>query len=318
MSNLILNQSEGLIEIPSQTEYWFVRTDFGEHYDTYYENDFIAIGWNYITLEDISIAEKNPTLLAQKIISNQGLNPSSKQTKGKVTRIINKLIAFKNLKKNDVIIIPSRGSSFYAFGTVVDDFIYTDPLKSYNCEYYKRRKIEWYVEKPIHELDPNFFRMRFTQHTISRIDDYSKFIDNVMNGLYRKNDYAFFSFDIKTEKDVNADDLLSLISLIKTLMKEANLHFQYKEDVESTAIRINLQSPGSITFKQMAGRSLLTVGMILTTIGCSSDKNNLDQKIQENNRTFVTKHKDTLNDVINIMDSMEGSFRNMQRNHGRN
>lgn len=307
---------EQLIEIPEETGYWFVRTDYGENFETYYQNDFIAIGWNYITLDDIYRAEKNPAALYEKIIKKEGFDPHHKQTKGKVTRIINKIIAFKNLKEGDVIIIPSRNSSRYAFGRIADEMIYTDPDQSFECNYYKRRKVDWYVQKSLRELDPNFFRMRFTQHTISSVYEYSKFIDNVMNALYKKNDYAYFSFDIKTQNDINADELLRLMTLIKKLIHEANEAFSYHEDIESLSIRINLQSPGSLTFKQYLGKSLLAVGTILIMAGCNPNSESSTENLPKEKRIFVDNNKDTLDEVKIIMDSVNGDFRKTRRNYG--
>ena len=257
-------------EIPEKTNYWFVRTDYGQYFDTYYENGFIAIGWNNITLEEL----KNPNdyeVIRKKLLISEKLDPAKARTKGTLTGIINKLQSFVNLKKGDIIIMPSRNSSRYAFGIVQSTQVDIDLKKGKECEYYKRKKIKWITIKSTSQLDPNFFTMRFTQHTISRIDDYSPFIDNVISSLYRKNNNTHFVLDINTTKDINVNSLILLINNIQVLINEINKDFNLGEQIDNNSIRLNLQSPGQIEFKLKIGKSLITLAAILSLTCCNDD-----------------------------------------------
>ena len=150
-------------EISEQTSYWFVRTDYGQYFDIYFENGFIAIGWDNITLEEIQ-KEDSKESVRKKILISEGLDSSLPKTKGKITSIINKLQTFVNLKKGDVIIMPSRNSSRYAFGIVESSIVDINIDKGSGCDYHKRKKVKWICTKTMAELDPHFYTMRFTQH----------------------------------------------------------------------------------------------------------------------------------------------------------
>lgn len=288
-------------ELSSKTAYWFVRTDYGEHFETYYENGFIAIGWNDITLEEL----KDPNSVDKirvKLNKSENFDTSQKNTKGKQTKIINKLNAFVNLKKGDIIIIPSKNSNRYAFGIIESSNVYIDTDKKFECEYYKRKKVKWVALRHTSELDPNFYSMRFTQHTISTINDYSSYIDNVISSLYIKNNNTHFVIDIKTNKDINVNSLLTLIDGIQSLTSSINDYFKLNEEIDKNAIRLHLQSPGQIEFKSFGGKSLIILVAILSLTCCSSPNPQL--RSPEMN-TFVENQQVTINQIRDSLIELE-------------
>ena len=298
---IIENLFKQVKEIPTKTDYWFVRTDYGEYFDTYYENGFIAIGWNNITLEEL----KNPSddeKIRKKLLVSEELDPNKKGTKGTLTGIINKLQTFVSLKNGDVIVMPSRNSSRYAFGIIQSTQVEIDIDKGKSCDYYKRKKVKWITVKDTSQLDPNFFTMRFTQHTISKIDDYSPFIDNVISSLYRKNNNTHFVLDIKTTKDINVNSLISLIDNIQILMNEINIDFKLGEEIDKNSIRLHLQSPGQIEFKLPIGKSLITLAAILSLTACNDDKQQIQSPELSN---FVIVHQDTISKIKTSMTELE-------------
>lgn len=289
-------------EIPVKTSYWFVRTDDGKYFDTFYKNGFIGIGWNNITLEEIK-NEISSDKLRNKIIKSENFDEINPKTKGKVTTILNKLEHFVNLKRGDVVIIPSRHSSRLAFGIVDSDFTEVDISKSHECDFYKRRKINWVAVKNMQQLDPHFYKMKISRHTISKIDDYSVFVDNVINSLYRKNNYTHFVIDITSENDINVIPLVNLIQNIQFLIEEINKEFLLGEEIDKNSIRLNLQSPGKIEFKLPVGKSLIILATILSHVSCNNvDAIGIkDKKLGQ----FAEVHSDTLSEVKGSMDELE-------------
>lgn len=292
---------KNVAEISTKIDYWFIRTEYGKYFETFYENGFVAIGWNEITLEELK-DENSTEQLRKKIIKLEKLDPFKPSTKGKVTTIINKLKNFINLKKGDIIIIPSRNSSRYAFGIVESGQVIIENEKSNNCSFYKRKKVKWITAKNIDDLDPNFYRMRITQHTISKVDRYSEYIDNVIKKLYRKNDNTHFVLDIKTNKDINVNSLVSLIDNIQLLIKEINKSFSLDEQIDENSIRLNLQSPGQIEFKLPKGNSLVTLAMILSLAACSKEPQKSESK--ELN-TFIETNIDKIHKIKQSMIELE-------------
>mgnify|MGYP006141146013 CR=1 FL=1 len=70
MNNILTNNNyTDILEIKDQ-EYWFVRTDNGDNYESFLRNGFIGIGWNEITVEDLRKIDVYGESIRQKIIAN--------------------------------------------------------------------------------------------------------------------------------------------------------------------------------------------------------------------------------------------------------
>lgn len=286
--------------ISQETNYWFVRTDYGEYFDTYYKNNFIGIGWNEISIDEL----KNPGLkvsVKEKIGKIENLDYDKTSTKGTITAIYNKLVRFINLKKGDIIIIPSKKSSRYAFGIIEEDEAYSKFEDENNCKHVKRKKIKWISIKSVKSLNHVFQQIKVSRHSISQINDYSEYIDNEINNIYLKNGNAHFVLDIKTQKDINVESLIELIKNIQVLSREINTYFNLNENIEENSIRLNLQSPGNIEFKLPIGKTLVTLSAVLA-LSCGNNNN-----VQHSNEltTFANTHSDTLNRINNSMIDLE-------------
>src|SRR5690606_9298455 len=92
--------------ISSKTNYWFIRTNYGEYFNEFTENGYIAIGWDYFTLDEIINRDVN--YIKNKIASHEKFNPEKSQDKMKITSSYNKIKTFINLKKGDVVVVPSK------------------------------------------------------------------------------------------------------------------------------------------------------------------------------------------------------------------
>ncbi|MES2566220.1 MAG: hypothetical protein V4565_05105 [Bacteroidota bacterium] len=291
---------DNVAEISEDVNYWFVRTDYGKYFETFYNHNFIAIGWDNITLEELRDPKKDDSI-RKKLYKSEKLsenNPSHKRT---VSSIVNKLHNFLNLKKGDVIIIPSQNSSRFAFGIIQNSQVYTEINNTLGCDYHKRKKVKWVAERYVKSLDPHFYMMKKTRHTISDISDYSVYIDNIINSLYIKNDNAHFVLDIKTQKDINVDSLVSLINNIQDLNKKINGYFNLNEQIDKNSIRLNLQSPGQIEFKMPVGKSLVTLATILSITCCSPNNRNTPRELEQ----FIEANQDTIDKIRTSMDVLE-------------
>jgi restriction system protein len=292
----LLNKVEN---ISKETNYWFVRTDYGEYFDTFYENGFIGIGWNEISIEEL----KNTGLkvsVKEKIGKAEELDYDKTSTKGTITAIYNKLNRFINLKKGDIVIIPSRKSSRYAFGIIQDNEAYSVYQDENNCKHVKRKKVKWINIKPVKLLNPVFQQIKISRHSISQINDYSEYIDNEISNIYLKEGNAHFVLNITTEKDINVESLIELIKNIQKLSKDINTHFHLNESIHDNSIRLNLQSPGNIEFKLPIGKTLVTLSAILA-LSC----NNHNAPINNELTTFANIHSDTLNKINQSMIDLE-------------
>lgn len=167
--------------VKPESNYWFVRTDYGKYFEEFVENRYIAIGWDFLSLYELE--NKNEEYIRAKIIKEEEIDVSTFGGKVKVSTIYNKIKTFISLKKDDVVIIPSKNSDELAFGRIIDERAYENGNVK---EFRKQRKVEWFVRKCMRDLNPIFFKVKSNQHTISNITDYAPHIDRVMGVLFKK------------------------------------------------------------------------------------------------------------------------------------
>lgn len=301
----------GLIQqttkIPKKTFYWFVRTDDGQYFDTFLNNNFIAIGWNEITLFELRDLNKYEEVIRQKLIISGDLDPEGKNTKGKVTSIINKLITFNNLKKGDVIVIPSKNSTRLAFGMIKNSFTIISDTND-DCKFLKRKEVEWKEVKLLNDLDNIFYKIKSNRHSISNINAFGPYIDKVINTLYIKDESIHYVIDLKTQEDINVISLINLIDGIQDLIIEINKDFVLNERVEENAIKLNLQSPGSIQFKLPSGKAMIILAMALSTASCldpSVEASETVKAIPQEIHHFVEKNRRIMDTISSSLDDLE-------------
>jgi restriction system protein len=306
MNNSEIRSFTGLDLINPDRGYWFVRTDSGVNFETYLKNSFIGIGWNRITLEDIVTQTEQE--VKDKIAKIYGIDLELAKGKGRATAIYNKLKKFKDIQKGDVVIIPSHSSGRLAFGIISDSNVYIDIDKTEDCEYYKRKKVQWVMIKPIDSLDAVFFKIKSPQQAIIDIKPYESYVDRIVSTFYFKNNTGNLVFNVNKDEDINLEILLSLISSIRTLLIEVNSYFNYQEDIGGSAIKLSLQSKGTFVLKVPIGKSLATFGLIFMLFDCQNKQHrpsDITQKDWEELQTFIEAQKDTLTVVQKRMDELE-------------
>lgn len=126
-------------KVKSDSNYWFVRTDYGRYFNEFFENRYIAIGWDFLSLFELQ--NRDEEYVRAKIIKEEKID-NSIGGKKKVSTIYNKIGTFLSLKKDDVVIIPSKNSDELAFGRIVDEHAFEDGNAK---EFRKRRKVEWFA-----------------------------------------------------------------------------------------------------------------------------------------------------------------------------
>lgn len=284
--------------------YWFVRTDNGDYFETYYENGFIAMGWNYISIEDLRSINGSAFDIRQKIAQREVLDINNQVDKGKVTTIFNKLKAFRELQRGDLIIIPSQNSQRLAFGFISDNQIFTNP-DDQNCPFVKRRRVHWVENRDIDELDKIFYQIRISRHTISSINSYDSYIDKVVKTLFLKNGFSHYVLDLKTNEDINFNTLLKLINNIRSITQELNNEFNLGEDLDANAIKLNLQSSGKIEFKFLNGKSLILLATLLGPMTLNTGLADVSQTDQDLLENFRQIHSTEIEYIENALEELE-------------
>jgi len=230
--------------ISDTRKYWFVRTEGGEYYEDFTLNDYIAIGWNDVPF--VLQSEQTEALL--KKVSELG--------HGQPRRVLNQVYRFyKEMHKDDIVVIPSEASHIFAFGYLTDDDVYEindNSPETINCPFTRRRKINWVAGVPRSRIDSKLFSFFRNQQAISDAQEYAEYIERAINTLYIKNGIAHFTLSVDSQNSPRALDIPyfmnGLLSRVADLAKD--LHVTDKDDFaeDELSVRINVQSPGVIEF----------------------------------------------------------------------
>lgn len=280
---------EEIALVPDERNYWFIRTDGGENYDAFYTNQFIGIGWNEINPKDL--LEKSEIEIKKRISIANNYNTDTKGGRTKATAAYHKLKRFEGLKKNDLVIIPSRSSSRLAFGIIKDSKIYIEPEPMDGCDYFKRRKVIWQDQLPLSQLDPIFYKIIQSRHAISNIDKYANFIDNCITDLYKKQDNVHFILEVTNEGAIEIDSWIKLMDAVKTLAAKINDKFDFQEEQFPLSVQVSVRSPGKIEFRRHAGKTLIVLASIFSS--CVHNERPSSTKVHE----ITVENKDSVDKI---------------------
>lgn len=282
-------------ELNSEANYWFVRTEYGKLFDDFYLGGYIAIGWDYIQLNEFKHSDEFK--IKGKIAQFEKVDLHNFQGKIKITSIYNKIKAFTNFRKDDIIIIPSRNSDTLAFGRIIDE----KPYEELNAkEFIKRRKVAWIELKQLTDLNPIFYRVKSNQHTISNVINYSQHIDRVMGNLFKKGVHTHYVFNIKKTNDISFQELRTLMDNIQFIVKEINEFYKFNDNIDEFYIKINLQSKGALELIKK-GKSLSILAYLIFLASC----NNLDNEQDDEIKTLITRNRDVLESTSLVIDSLK-------------
>lgn len=238
----IINKTiEKIPRINTNTNYWFVRANGGEFFHSFHIGNYIAIGWNRITLDDLLLLTEDETKRKIKEHYKDIEKPGAAYSQ---------MMKFSNdLKIGDIVIVPSKAPNDLLVG-VIDSTPYTETDSNIEsvtnvCPFNKRINVKWQGFIRNKDIDPELFKLVYSGHTISDANQYKKFINRGLFDAYidANSDKPLMSltFRVKETEDVKAADFNNFIS---TILDVANIIS--KDEAEKIVIRTNVQSPGPI------------------------------------------------------------------------
>lgn len=284
-------------KVNTESNYWFIRTDYGSLFESFLAEKYIAIGWDFVTLNDLKNSTEDE--IKSRIAKKEDYDLSSMSGKMKATTSYNKLKTFIEAKKDDIIVAPSRNSDRLAFGRIVDD----KPYEAVNAKnFIKRRKVEWFEVKQMDDLNPIFFQVKMNQHTISNINRFAPHIDRVIGNLFKKGDNTHYVLNIEQTDDINFDDLTLLMDNIKTLVKKINKEFEFDDNLDEFYVKISLQSKGSLELIKN-GKSLAVLAYVIFLSSCGNLDNEKDKEI----KSFIDSNRATINSTSKVLDTLKAN-----------
>lgn len=248
--------------------YWFIRTRGGKYYQNFIAGNFIAIAWNEIKLsaiKNIKLSEKDEINRVSEIIAKDKTGKAN----FKYRPAIKQIIKFAHeIRKGDIVLIPSKNSETITFGEVLDDIVFSEDLSSIEnmdqeCPYEKRRQVKWLNTISRASLNAKLYPVTFSEHAISEADKYSEYIDKSLNSFYIKGNKLYIILDVGTNEGIGARDLFTLGLGI---LDKFDDYYKYMKDETYNSncfeTKIMLQSRGKIEFST----KLVVAGLILSIL----------------------------------------------------
>lgn len=133
LCDLVLSK---LPKVDSSKDYWFIRANRGDFYDSFLLGGYIAIGWNYISLEDLEKLDETSIKAKLKEFDKKMEKPGS---------AYNQMMRFAHqIKIGDMVVVPSQAPNDLLVGEVKSK-AYTasdDKIESASniCPYNKRMR----------------------------------------------------------------------------------------------------------------------------------------------------------------------------------
>ncbi|WP_234734550.1 hypothetical protein [Tellurirhabdus bombi] len=258
------------LRIDPKRNYWLFRTQGGHYYEHFKQDGFIAIGYDYITLDDIIGSQTNETspleLLINKIRIQQ---PDEKRPKYGASQLMRFTY---EIKEGDIVLIPSVSSQSITIGEVLQTEVKIEEEIKYPsgnfseheiCTYQKRKPVKWLKEVRRDDLEPILYKLLFSHHIITEATSYANYIDNMLNDFYIKGNEANLILNVQTEEDIKARDLFNmgyaLLNVVDEFCKENNLAI----DTSDVEVKLTLQSPGRIQLSTKKKGVAVIIGILV-------------------------------------------------------
>lgn len=268
--------------IPAEKRYWLIRTQSGTLYDTFRENHIVALEHMDIPLSSFNNFNKeagdNETKLRSLIrnaiieVYETKFQDSEEQINYRQSTLIaNQIYKFVyEIKKGDVVIIPSYNSDLISFGEVSESYIgnFTiEELRKIDTDAILKKRVKWVKDIPRRELDPYLYRMFTAHQAVIDVGSYAEVIERSLKDFFILDNEAHLIINIQSEQDISASDLFGLGSdllyLVDKFAKDYNIDICSKD----LQVSISLNSPGKIDLKSKIKKVTLISGLILAVFG---------------------------------------------------
>lgn len=270
IKNSIQQLVESLPIISKNRNYWLVRTQSGSYYDSFYKYNYIALGYDKIPYSQIQkTKDKYP-------LENEFFNAlreivirayPEEERPGLIASQISKF--FYEIKKGDIVIIPSQSSKKISFGIVTQTFlkeVSESDIDRTGCPYIFRKSIRWEKAVLRDELDPYLFKIFQAHQAINNINDYSELIERNLNNFFVKDQEAHLVLEVETQKEIHAKYLFNLGSTYLNFLDEVAKKYNLDISSEDIEVKITLNSPGRLHFKAPKWSSVVTFGLVILAV----------------------------------------------------
>lgn len=267
------------IERVGKRNYWLVRTNSGNNYNDFVLHDYIAIGWDYITLnmvktksnDDIkeiiefhlkskknNIHEIDDETDEDDDIEDENSKEELTKENRRITAISNKITRFVNdIKIDDVVLIPSKNAENISIG-IVDSDVYEDNtyIERYLtenpdtdislCSYSKRRKVKWIDHTTRSTIDIYLIKLFSAHQAIFSANEYAPYINRMIYPIYIQDGKVHATIHAGHPKGVSLKDMTDFVNFLNSSLQTISETFGQDIDTSNIDLKINIHSPGLI------------------------------------------------------------------------
>ncbi|EPW8932633.1 hypothetical protein JZL10_13400 [Staphylococcus aureus] len=258
--------------IRDDVNYWLIRTNGGDWYQDFKQNNHVSITNSIVSLCDLK--EVNDIEKYKKIVTSKNqkkqkdlensltnLPEDEKQkildknnlSKRSITDLSKRLFDFiHKINIGDYVIIPNYRSFEFCIGIIISDATeYTDKnIHSLKINSQKNnykfsnnklhRKVKWLKHIPRNRINPKILNKLQMHQTIISLSEYKKHINYLINPIYIQNTNIHINIGINRTKDISPKLWYDFNYLIKLFTDTTSFKFNSQ--------KIDVQSPGMIEF----------------------------------------------------------------------
>ena len=278
MNNEFVENNKELLErlgisiFPEDRKYWFVRTQGGKYYNTFDKEGFIGIEWDEISDLEL-INKRDEDALKEEVVHYYPKVDKPGYVVGQILRFAH------NIKKGDIVLIPSENSTWINIGEVQNDEMYIyeeeedfeDLLYSLDEEesekkqiLKKRKKVKWIRSVKKSDLDPSLYSIIYSHAAVANVEKYSDFIDRTISQFYIKGDEASFTYKVNKKRNIPYSDMRAFLRANDNIFDYLNANVE-EFNIDDLIFKINVQSKGPIQFKGKIS-SVLASGLLISAL----------------------------------------------------
>jgi restriction system protein len=278
---------ESFPKISNEKKYWLIRTQSGSLYETFRENHFVAIEHNEVPLSVIRGIEdeaKGDLILTQRLIrefvkklAGTSLTDDAIQSEEEILMVkrpglkANQIFKFVyEVKKGDIVIIPSVNSDVISFGEVQESHIgefSPEQLRKMDNEYILKKKVKWIHDVARSDVDPYLYKLFMAHQALNEVGKYADVIERSMSNFFILDDEAHLIIEVKTTDEIPAKHLFGLgyeiLQLVDDFANFAGIDVS-SDDLLTT---VNINSPGKIDLKAKIKKTTVVAGLIVFIAG---------------------------------------------------
>ena len=288
MENKTISETYTALYIPEQTQYWFVRAESkGKFYDDFQINNYVAVGSNDISLDDLLLIDKRyrvsrnllenkykeifnsvyTNLLIKKYADQNKSTPRELLAKVKRSSSIaasNNFMFIETMQVGDIVIVPYDRSSKFLIGTVLSDVSeddishihFSDEENRYEIsDFHKKRRMLWIKEINNDDLPDKLKWIRYAHQSVFNISNYADMINPLLSSKYIYKEQFHSRIGVQTNNPIFDDEFYNF----------QKVTHDFKQPGDKIQQKTKVQSKGDFIqqISQVDWKTLVTITSVL-------------------------------------------------------